>query len=409
MGTQYEALNLLKALYVEDDELIRIETEMILGEYFDGLTSAKDGLEALELYESGAFDIVISDVSMPNMNGVELARRIKENNPKQRIIITSSTEDTTHMIDLVNIGINRFLPKPIRFERLLDYLNDVAIGIQNERRIVEYQNLLEKKNEELETALQELQKTQKQLVESEKMASLGQLVSGVAHEMNTPVGICVTAMSHLMDKTETLEQLFVGQQLKRGDMEKFVSQFKEGGMLVQKNLERAARLVQVFKQISIDQHVGDLIETDLCKFIQNIVSTFSAEVQEKNISWKIDCAETLRVNLYPDAYSEIVANLITNALEHGCSQNGDTEIRIKADTNEGKLELVVQDNGRGISQQNIEAVFTPFFTTARGVGKVGLGLSIVYNLVTHKLNGTIRCESDENRGTTFIVTLPLLS
>lgn len=153
---EYKLFENFSILYVEDDEILRLEANSVVGKYFKKFDVAKDGEEALKLYLPKKYDMVISDITMPNINGVELVRQIKNFYPKQKIIITSSSEDSKHIIDLINIGVNKFLPKPMNYKQLLEYLDNVARSLENERKIIEYQHILEEKNRELEHSNKEL-------------------------------------------------------------------------------------------------------------------------------------------------------------------------------------------------------------------------------------------------------------
>ncbi len=248
-------LSELSLLYVDDDEIILFEAEAAIGELFGKFSVAKNGEEALKIFSENSFDVVITDITMPIKNGVELCREIKTMNPKQRILAASSTDDTKHIIELINININRFFSKPMNYEVLVEYLMEVASNLLNERNLKIYQEQIERKNRELTLALDELKATQHKLVESEKMASLGMLVSGVAHELNTPLGIAITSYTMIKDRLHELQEKFKDGSLKKSDMEKYFDTFNEADVLIFGNLERSAKLVQAFKQISIDEHI----------------------------------------------------------------------------------------------------------------------------------------------------------
>jgi len=153
---EFKLLENFSILYVEDDDILLFEAEAAIGKYFRDFDTAKDGMIALQNYRSKKYDMVISDITMPNLNGVELVREIKNINQKQKVIITSSSEDSRHIIDLINIGVNKFIPKPLNYKQLLEYLIDVAKSLENERKIIEYQHILEDKNQELEQTNKEL-------------------------------------------------------------------------------------------------------------------------------------------------------------------------------------------------------------------------------------------------------------
>ncbi len=399
-------LKLLKCLYVDDDSVIRLEAEDILGDSIELLVLAKDGDEGLQKYQNGVFDVVILDISMPGLNGVELSKKIKEFDPKQRIIITSSTEDAKSMIELVNIGVSRFFAKPLNFDALLEHLEHTAIFIYNEKRIQEYQGLLEYKNLELQNALTNLQLTQSQLVESEKMASLGGLVSGMAHELNTPVGICVTATTHMYDKLESAFKEFEAGALKRSSLETFFANAKDSYSLLTNNLEKISKMVHVFKRIATDRSYEDnKTKQNLKSIFEYVIIEQKREIERRNIKVEISCDESFELVCYKDALIDILKELITNSIIYAYDDKGG-KIEIEAREQNSSITITIKDSGTGMDSVQAEKIFLPFYKSSGSRG-IGLGLSIVYNLVTQKLNGKIECKSEPNMGTSMIVTIPI--
>jgi two-component system, sensor histidine kinase ChiS len=260
-----------------------------------------------------------------------------------------------------------------------------------------------------EQALQQLQATQEQLVEAAKMAELGNLVAGVAHEINTPLGIGVTAASRLDTITKDIVQLYTDRKMKRGDLEKYLKSTEQGSELILKNLTRAAELIQSFKQVAVDQSSERQRTFALKGYLHEILISLRPEFKRTAHQVSIVCDEDIVLSSYPGVFSQIFTNFIMNSLIHGFSEKNDGQISIKAQTVNENTQLILRysDNGKGISSSIINNIFDPFFTTNRQGGGSGLGLHIVYNLVTHKLNGTIQCESIEGEGTTFTLEIPI--
>ena len=272
--------------------------------------------------------------------------------------------------------------------------------------------LITRQKAELTQTLEELRATQEQLVESEKMASLGNLVAGVAHEINTPVGIGITASSSLVEDTKQFAELYKKDKMSRKALEKFLENTFEVSNLILKNMNRTGELVQSFKQVSVDQMVDEARKFNLKSYLNDIILSIKPEFGKKTIKVDIDCDKNLELNSFPGAFAQIITNLTLNSIKHGFRERdeGDIKITIRQTAPSGQTakQLILQysDDGCGISKENLPKIFDPFFTTNKQIG-TGLGLHIVYNLVTQKLKGTVNCESKEGQGVLFKIDIPL--
>lgn len=246
----------------------------------------------------------------------------------------------------------------------------------------------------------------KQLVHSEKMASLGELVAGVAHEINTPVGIGVTAASHARRKNEEILRKFLDGSMTKSDLHGYLEADSEALRLIQTNLDRAADLVQSFKQVAVDRKTEDLRTFNLCEYLDDVLLSLRPRYKRSGHSISVNCPKDLTVTSYPGVFSQIITNFVINSLVHGFREQESGEIDIHVHSVAGGIEIVYSDNGQGIPADYIEKVFDPFFTTRRHSGGTGLGLNIVYNLVTRTLGGSIRCESVAGEYTRFFVRIP---
>ncbi|WP_069471015.1 sensor histidine kinase [Candidatus Marithrix sp. Canyon 246] len=258
---------------------------------------------------------------------------------------------------------------------------------------------------EVEERTKKIKQAQQQLIESAKMAELGNLVAGVAHEINTPVGIGVTAASRLNTLSLELENLYKTGKMKRADLDKYLKSTQQGSQLIQKNLTRAAELVQSFKQVAVDQSSEQQRSFVFKDYLNEIITSLRAELKHYQVKVSIICDENIVLTSYPGIFYQIFTNLIMNSLIHGFSNQQQGEIKIKVKSMKQGLILDYSDNGKGIPAKVIEHIFEPFFTTNRQQGGSGLGLHIVYNLVTHKLNGNISCDSSEGNGVNFIIEI----
>lgn len=252
-----------------------------------------------------------------------------------------------------------------------------------------------------------LAKARQGLVEAEKMAALGGLVAGVAHEINTPVGVGVTAISHLGLEVQRFQDQYAAGQMKRSDLEQLITTANESIQIIETNLMRASQLIRSFKEIAVDQTGDDVREIHLADYIGQVLTSLRPKLKQRPIT--IDCAAEpadLRARLQPGGVSQIVTNLVMNSLTHGYENADAGEISIRAKRLSSGFELVYQDSGKGMSAETVERIFDPFFTTKRGAGGSGLGMHIVYNIVTQKYGGEIRCESAPGKGARFIMTFP---
>lgn len=275
-----------------------------------------------------------------------------------------------------------------------------------EERVVERTEQLAQANEELVLMLDTLKRTQTQLIQSEKMSALGNLVAGVAHEINTPIGISVTAVSHLSEKTAEITESFHNNQIIRSELEKYLELGREMCNIILINLDRAANLIRSFKQVAADQSSEVKRVFNVRAYIKEILLSLQPKLKNTKHQIRVDCPDDLEIESYPGALSQIITNLIMNSLVHAFGEDDSGLITLAVKREQSMVVFCYSDNGKGINSENLEKIFTPFFTTMRGKGGTGLGLHIVYNIVTQTLHGTIDCQSEPNQGTTFIISFP---
>ncbi len=260
----------------------------------------------------------------------------------------------------------------------------------------------------LEENLIMLKNTQKQLIESEKMSALGGLVAGVAHEVNTPLGISITAASIFQEKIAKLKKSIDENSLSKADLDNFVVDLTEADEILIKNLDRAALLIKNFKKISVDQSSEALRDFELNSYIQEVISTFKGELKHNKIELELQLSpEPIHMSSYPGAIFQIIINLLQNAILHAFEETQQKNILLKTEKEEASVTISCIDNGKGVHHDVFDKVFEPFVTTKRNKGGTGLGLNITYNLVTQHLHGTIRLENNPSQGASFIITIPL--
>ena len=260
-------------------------------------------------------------------------------------------------------------------------------------------------NAELHKALERLRSTQDQLVQSEKMASLGGLVAGVAHEINTPIGVAFTAASTLQSRSQDLSTAYAEGTMRRSTLDRYVQQAVEIGDMIVKNLSRAAELIQSFKQVAVDQTSGERRQFVLQGYIEETLQSLRPKLKKLPYSVEVHCDSELRLNAYPGAVSQILTNLILNSVIHGFEGRDSGHIRIEGSAEGDGVRLRYQDDGVGMSREARQRIFDPFFTTKRGQGGSGLGMHIVYNLVTRTLGGRITMP-ETSQGVVFDIHIP---
>ena len=277
-----------------------------------------------------------------------------------------------------------------------------------EGRVQERTAELEMSRDDLGKALDDLKTAQDYLVQSEKMASLGGLVAGVAHEINTPVGVAVTAASHLQDRASSIARQYDVGEMKRSDLDRFLESCSESLSIVMSNLRRASELVGSFKRVAVDQTSAEARRFAVRAYLEEILLSLRPHLNKHNHTVNVNCDPNLEIFCDPGALSQIITNLLMNALNHAFENCEAGQIDIEVAAPDFQVELSFADNGCGMTEENAAKAFDPFFTTKRGSGGSGLGLNILYNVVTRSLGGTVSCVSELGKGTVFSIAFPIV-
>ncbi len=260
---------------------------------------------------------------------------------------------------------------------------------------------------ELSSALDTLRQTQEELIRSDKMAALGSLVAGVAHELNTPIGNSVTIATTLAANAVEIGAQHAAGRLRRRDFDEHLEVTREATGLLVRSLSRAEELVRSFKQVAMDQTSEQRRRFELGGFLHEMAITLSPMVRNSPYVLEIAPLEALEMDSYPGALAQIFTNLLSNALLHAFDGRRHGNIRVTPrHTGPGWVEIRFDDDGNGIPAANLPRIFDPFFTTRLGKGGSGLGLHIVYNLATRILGGRVEVDSAPGRGSSFVLTLP---
>lgn len=288
---------------------------------------------------------------------------------------------------------------------------DITDRKEIEKKLAELNQTLERRVEErtleLTTALNNLSRTQQELIQSEKLASLGSLVAGVAHELNTPIGNAVTVSSTLVDANVRMREK-VAKGLTRTALNEFLDTVAEAGDMLSRNLMRAADLVTSFKQVAVDQGNHRRRQFALEEILTEVQIVMAPSLRKAHVTLQVDLRDNPMLDSYPGALSQALMILISNAVTHAFEGREGGEVSITAVTlGSDRAELAVTDNGIGIPAANLGRIFEPFYTTKLGKGGSGLGLHICYNVVTGPLGGRLVAHSAVGQGTRMVLDVPL--
>ncbi len=314
-------------------------------------------------------------------------RELLENHAKQQLTVINQLEsEVSHRLQA---------------EQETRLLND-----ELEQRVQQRTQELSQTNNELNQILTELQQTQSQLLENEKMASLGSLVAGVAHEINTPIGIVLTSISFMKERCDDIITALTQQNLTAKQLTLFTQELEQGFDLSLNNIQRAVELIESFKLIAVDSIVDEAREINLQGYLQDILRSLQPKVKGTNLQIELNCPESIIIYSYPGAIAQITNNLVINSLLHAFEPKQTGKITISAQQQENIISLTYCDDGSTLDDETITHLFEPFYTTKRGEGGSGLGAHIVYNLVTQRLKGNIELITKQLKGKCFKITIP---
>lgn len=281
-----------------------------------------------------------------------------------------------------------------------------------ETRVKERTRELSEANMLLNKALEQRNEVRLQLLEMENMAALGTMMSSLTHEINTPIGVAITASTYLKAMQEKSMAMFKENKLKRSDLEAFYSECEEASDIIERNLQRTSQLIRTFKQLSVDQHSQEARPLNLCSYIDEVLLSLKPRLKRFGHTFCIDVNANLEIRSNPGALSQILINLIMNSAQHAFEAGERGHITIKA-----RLEMDSQvnqflileyfDNGKGMNEHTMSNIYKPFFTSARHNGGTGLGMHICYNLAVEALHGSIDCESVVGKGTKITLRFPI--
>lgn len=284
----------------------------------------------------------------------------------------------------------------------------IAFQISRALYLITLFNNLNEKIFELETSYRDLRATKELLLESEQLANLGGLVAGFTHEINSPIGVGVTATSHLQEQVDKIKKGFEINLIKKSDLESFIKLADESVKIIMSNLNRTASLIHGFKQIAVDQASEILRSFEVGAYLKDVIHSLTPIFKPTKHIVKIDVPESIFIESYPGAISQIITNLVQNSIKHGFENKESGAVYISAEKKENNILIRYSDNGCGVSSDVVEKIFESYYSTKIGSGGSGLGLAIVKQLIEDKLNGSVKCNSTEGEGIEFIIEFPLI-
>lgn len=266
---------------------------------------------------------------------------------------------------------------------------------------------VEMAHSDLSAVLETLQQAQQNLITAEKMASLGSLVAGIAHELNTPIGNCLLTATALSDMAVEFEKKFAEGGVKRSTLEAYLADIRHACGIMGSSLRRAADLITSFKQVAVDQTSDQRRSFDVCDVVKDTMATYAAQLRRANCEAHIDAVGPIELDSYPGSVGQVLSNLINNALLHAFEGRSSAKIHVTArELDADNIQIIFSDDGVGMQPRVLRQIFDPFFTTKMGQGGSGLGMNIVYNIVTSILGGAIDIESTPEAGTKATITMP---
>jgi signal transduction histidine kinase len=404
-----QGIDSLAASFDKQSELLRDSVDKSQAEMTAATTRLTEQMQARESAAQESLDRSLKRIylAIAGVTAISLALIILFGVLIVRSIITP-LQDLAHSMDAIVSG---DLKSRVRGVDATDEIGVMARAIEvfreNAIAKVEAEEELRQSKQRTEIAYMELRKTQDSLIEAEKLAALGGLVAGVAHEVNNPVGISLTVASSLARRCDVLADELARGELKRSRLTEFIQGNREAATQLVSNLQRAGELIQSFKQVAVDRSHIERRVFDLKELTEQVIASLRPGLNKSRVTLTFTCQGGIAMDSYPGPYGQVVTNIVLNAVAHAfeLGKAGTVEIQAVVE-GANQVALSFADNGRGMPPEVRRRVFEPFFTTRRSQGGTGLGLHIVHNIVTGRLGGRIAVASEMGRGATFRVVIP---
>ncbi|MBK7004852.1 MAG: hybrid sensor histidine kinase/response regulator [Burkholderiales bacterium] len=385
---------------------------------------AQSGEDGIKRAQRTLPDLILLDVMMPGIDGFETCKRLKADAQTADIpvIFMTALAETTDKVSGFEAGGVDYITKPIQVAEVLVRIN-THLGLRAARRQLMERNAalqheietrrqaeaaLEQTNQRLARTIETLERTQAQLVLAAKVAGLGAIVTGIAHELNTPIGVAMLTASSLDADVQKMQQMhprLAEDKVQKESLDRLYKNVGEELSLLDSSLHRAGDLIRKFRMVAVDQLNSRTQVFGLNELVYQTVSEFRIQnTASHRIDIRIDPAIT--INGYPGALEQVLANLLSNAFQHAFEEPTGGNVIIEGKSHNGWVTLTVGDDGKGIAPERVTRIFDPFYTTQLGKGGSGFGLYAVFNQVSHLMGGHINVESTPGKGTRFILELP---
>jgi signal transduction histidine kinase len=387
---------------------------------------AQSGEDGIRRAQRTLPDLILLDVMMPGIDGFETCRRLKAmpETADIPVIFMTALSDTSDKVTGFEAGGVDYVTKPIQIAEALVRIN-THLGLRAVRRELAQRNAalqdvietrrktelaLKGANKQLATTIATLEKAQTQLVLSAKLAGLGALVSGIAHELNTPIGTAMLTASTLQEdlhKIQALSPSVANNPTQTDDLVQRLQNVDEGMAILGRSLNRAGELIRKFRLVAVDQMSNQSQNFELDQLVRESVLTFQAQTPQKPRPVEVSVGPSITVNGYPNALEQVLTQLLSNAFNHAFDAKGVGTVRIVgAALDDDWVKLTVSDDGKGIAPDRIGKIFDPFYTTRLGQGGSGFGLYAVYNQINYLIGGRIHVDSTPGQGTRITMKLP---
>lgn len=362
---------------------------------------ALDAKSALELMTTNIPDIILLDARMIGNNGLPLCQQLKNLASTQNLpIICIHALGESEPIELgFDVSCVDFITRPFNAEEIVARVNTNLV-------IKRMKVALEEKADQVKMSAEQAAELQSQLIASEKMAALGRAVAGIAHELNTPMGLCVTATSYLMEKSEQVKTDFENKNLTSDGMRVFIDSVRETLDIIMSSMNRSSEMVNNFKMVAVDVSSEKLRSFTLHDYLSRVINSLTPEIRKT--SHKVEVVgDDVLIDSYPGALSQVITNIVINALTHAFDDPQEGRITIRTVLDGSNVHINCIDDGKGMTSESLGKVFEAYYTTRDGEGGSGLGTSIIKQLVTETLQGQVSCSSEVDIGTMFTITLPV--
>ncbi len=413
--------NLLTFRRYEKDYLSRKEEKYLI-EFNKNLTEMKKDINQLNeiLIKSNIDNTILKTFEQELENYKELFFQLIKND----LLLEQNYDEGIHLkmrqashraediLDIIDRTIEKELENKISNAKYIVYFLSLFVSfliLLFSRLIVknivnDFQKRVDEKTKALEENISKLKSMQAELIQNEKMASLGSLVAGVSHEINTPIGMALTTSTHLNKELNSLKKSYLNEEMSEKEFLEYLEDSKLSIDSINKNLIRAVNLIKSFKQIAVDQISEELREFNLKEYLDEILLSIHSKIKMTKIKIEVNIDKNIAINSYAGIFSQIFTNLIINSIIHGFNNGVDIgTIKISANLENNDLTIYYEDDGKGLDELTKKKIFDPFYTTNRVKGGSGLGMNIVYNLVVKKLKGTIFLENKKEKGVLFVI------